>query len=265
MTLNCRSYEQFQEFKLNIKQANPEQGKTKKYDVALTFIKTYVNSNYLNTVPDKSGSTLSSQHGGKKIPVKELPFRTVECFFKEMVSVLRERCPDQKVPGSTTFRTAYENYNSSPRCLCKTRLLRQKGSHATCEVCINCSKLIQENGKRFGNKAKEVIRKYRTEHNEVQAGERDELNRNREKARRQEGAFLFGDFMSEYATKLPHFSYYGNNHSKEDSSNKSIGIRLYGVEVIYGPKIEGIFCYLVPGFIPGGNSYYNKTLFTFEA
>lgn len=229
----------------------PVADKAVKYNAALDFIKSYVTSNYLNTIPDKSGC--NSSNGNGDIPLKELPFKTNICFLKEMELHYVERgLSIESLPSYSVFCRAYDDYNSSPNCKCKTRFLRDKGAHATCEVCINCSKILQEKGKRFGSKGKDVIRKYRNTHMTMQDNERDELNANRAKARRRECAFFFGDFMSEYATKLPHVTYYGNNHSKEDASSKSIGMRLYGVEVIYG-NIEGIFCYLVPGYLPGGN------------
>lgn len=247
-----RSYEDLQALMEERRKENPSTNKKTKIDFAFDYINTYVNfGSYLNTIPDKSGT--KTVNDLSVIPVKELPFRTLDCFYKEMKATMIDRgYTEQNIPRETTFRRAFKHYNTSSNCRCKTRWLRQKGSHATCEVCINCSKLLQERGKRFNEPMKDVIRKYRTAHLEKQAGERDELNRNREKARRRECAFLFGDFMSEYTTKLPHIRYPANQSSKEDAKNKAVDIRLYGIEVIYG-EIEGIFCYLVPGYLPGGN------------
>ena len=98
-----------------------------------------------------------------------------------------------------------------------------------------------------------MIREYRSEHLKQQAGERAHVNRNRQLARDKEQVFIFGDFMSEWATKLPHFRWQDRT-SKEDAGN-SIGQRLYAAEVIYG-EIEGFICYIVDGFLPGGMSYY---------
>jgi len=87
------------------------------------------------------------------------------------------------------------------------RYLRCKGSHASCEVCLNASAILEDRSIRFGPEGRAIVRKHRTLHLEQQAQERDELARSRESARRRECIFLMGDFMSEFATKVPIIKY----------------------------------------------------------
>lgn len=96
-----------------------------------------------------------------------------------------------------------------------------------------------------------MLRSYRTGHLKQQSTERDHLNDNRQSARKKECAFLFGDFQSDWATKLPHIKFYRRN-SQSDANNQ-MGCRLYAVEVIYG-EIEGFLVYLVPGYLPHGKT-----------
>lgn len=72
-------------------------------------------------------------------------------------------------------------------------------------------------------------------------------------ARDKEHVFIMGDFMSEWATKLPHLRWQDRT-SKEDAGN-CIGQRLYAAEVIYG-EIEGFICYVVDGYLSGGTNCY---------
>lgn len=103
----------------------------------------------------------------------------------------------------------------------------------------------------FCNIACDLIRAYRHAHLQEQSQTRDFLNRNRELARNKKQILILGDFMSDWATKLPHIRSQGNRTSKEDAG-LNIGCRLYAAEVIYGDKLEGFICYLVPGHLPGG-------------
>ena len=104
----------------------------------------------------------------------------------------------------------------------------------------------------YTNIAKSLIRTYRGAHLYEQEMARQHLSRQRELARERELVFLMGDFMSEWATKVPHLRGPGGGLSKEDAG-LAMGLRLYAVEVIYG-DIEGFLCYLVPGRLPGGNT-----------
>lgn len=129
------------------------------------------------------------------------------------------------------------------------RFLRCKGAHASCELCLNAAKLLEARGKRkFNNKGREIIRLYRSLHLDQQAAEREELRQNRERARNGDFAFIFGDFMSEWTTKLPHVKW--NDRSSNEDSGPCIGTRVYAAQVIY----KGFFCYVVPGYLPGGKS-----------
>jgi hypothetical protein len=73
------------------------------------------------------------------------------------------------------------------------------------------------------------------------------LERCRQYARERKSLFIFGDFMSEWATKLPHIKWQ-NRHEKE---GQSIGTRVYAAQCIYG-EIEGFVVLVVPSFLPGG-------------
>jgi hypothetical protein len=124
------------------------------------------------------------------------------------------------------------------------------GAHASCELCLNASKLLEAKGsKRLNAKGLEQIRNYRSMHLDQQNIERLELEKNRNRARNKKCLFIFGDFMSEWSTKLPQMLFKGN-HSK-DEVNHTIGTRIYAAECIYG-EIEGIVSVVVPGFFPGG-------------
>lgn len=95
-----------------------------------------------------------------------------------------------------------------------------------------------------------MVRQFRHAHLEQQAQSRAYLNENRRLAREKQHLFVMGDFMSEYATKIPQMKSQGRT-SKADASY-SMGLRLFAAEVIYG-DIEGFICFLVPGHVPGGN------------
>lgn len=103
-----------------------------------------------------------------------------------------------------------------------------------------------------------MIRVFRSAHLQEQESARAHLNENRELARDRKQLFCHGDFMSEWATKLPHLRGPGNTLSKEDAGI-SMGLRLYAVEVIYG-DIEGFMCYLVPGHLPGGKLHSHESI-----
>lgn len=102
----------------------------------------------------------------------------------------------------------------------------------------------------FFNIANVLIREFRSSHLAEQDSARIHLNENRQLARDRKQLFIHGDFMSEWATKVPHLRSPGNRINREDVGI-SMGLRLYGAEVIYG-DIEGFICYLVPGHLPGG-------------
>lgn len=107
----------------------------------------------------------------------------------------------------------------------------------------------------------QLIRYYRGDHLSQQEIERLHLNENRRLARDRRQLFVLGDFMSDWSTKLPHIRSSANRTSREDAGN-NMGLRLYAAEVIYG-DIEGFICYLVPGHLPGGKTYYHDLACTY--
>lgn len=239
--------------------ANPSGKKCTQQQFCRDYIKGFVK--YLNAIPDKHGTKIQQNEA---IPVYELPFRGVYDFHKEMMEYyLAKEWSKDRIPKESTFRRALlsvarmrsatndkkqlSNENDISRKDFELRFLRCKGSHASCEVCLNAASILEDRSFGLGEKGKSIIRKYRSLHLSQQGAERDELAKSREAARNKECVFLMGDFMSEFATKIPQFRYANGRQSKEDMSNTHIGLALYGVEVIFG-KIEGIICYLVPGY-----------------
>ena len=265
---SVRSYEEYVESRTNKRLANPSGKKISKRKFCCDFITGYVKT--LNPIVDTHGITTVGNEAEDMLPVYELPFRGVLCFYKEFVSHCVDKgFSESKLPTDPTFRRAmkdisiekYSKKDKGYEChdlkerknqQFELRYLRCKGSHASCEVCLNASAILDDRSIRFGPDGRQVVRKHRTLHLQQQAEERNELTRSRECARKRECVFLMGDFMSEYATKVPIIHYKGQT-SKEDSStsNTHMGLALYGIEVIYG-NIECIFCYLIPGFVSHG-------------
>ena len=240
------------------------------------FILNYANK--ANPIADRNGVNADGR------PAKELPFRSVMDFHKEfIVCKTSDGMTEDFLPKIGTFKHVFQD--KEKKLPCELRFLRCKGAHASCEICVNASKLLENRSKRldhmgkqnsshcvkykccmvifsFCNIACDLIRSYRHAHLKEQSQTRDTLNKNREDARSKKHVYILGDFMSEWATKLPHIKSKGNRTSKADVG-LNMGCRLYAAEVIYGDKLEGFLCYLVPGHLPGGKNYlYNHDSYT---
>lgn len=93
-----------------------------------------------NPIADKHGVNTSGEL------VKELPFRSLEDFYKEFQSIKSsEGLSSDKIPGRTTFQNVM--LDKKKQLGYELRYLRCKGSHATCEVCSKAAILLDDKHK----------------------------------------------------------------------------------------------------------------------
>lgn len=126
---------------------NPKTGKFKSEFVTDYIIRF---SEQANPIADKNGVTSS---GGVQRMVKELPFKSGLDFYKEFLNYhIDEGFDPDKLPGKTTFCNVLAD--KKMRLPCELRLLRCKGAHASCEICVNASKLLENRSKNLSKRGK---------------------------------------------------------------------------------------------------------------
>ncbi len=114
-----------------------------------TFARDYIisYSEKANPIADKHGTSGSGK------PVKELPFKSAKCFYAEFVAYyVAMGYSTDALPSMSTFKIVLQDKeNLLP---CELRMLRCKGAHASCEVCLNASKLLENKNRKLDQKGK---------------------------------------------------------------------------------------------------------------
>lgn len=85
--------------------------------------------------------------------VKELPYRSAEDYYKEFVTTKTSEgwSPDTLPSRCTFLKVLQDKQNRLP---CVLRFLRCKGAHASCDICVNASKLLENRNKKLDQKGK---------------------------------------------------------------------------------------------------------------
>lgn len=143
------------------------------------------------------------------------------------------------------------------------RLTRGKGTFPTCDICNNANDMLASS-KSYTKRQREIIYQYKMYHLDQQAGEREALRLMKKKAQEMNETgqpkmlCIFGDGMTEYATRVPK---YGPNNNKKDKS--FFANRVFGVEVYCGP-IRGEILFHTDDFVQKGANFcvevYRRTL-----
>lgn len=88
--------------------------------------------------------------------VKELPFASVEDFYKEFQNIkLSEGFSVDKLPGRTTFKKVL--LDKKDELCCELRYLRCKGAHATCEICSKAAQLLDDKSRKLTKEGKTLL------------------------------------------------------------------------------------------------------------
>ena len=144
-----RTYAQF------IKRQNDKkQGKSTKKSICTKseFVFDYIikDTFQANPIADRNG--VCSTSGSNRL-VKELPYRSAEDYYKEFVTTkTSEGWTPEKLPSRSTFiKVLQDKYHKLP---CVLRFLRCKGAHASCDICVNASKLLENINKKLDQAGK---------------------------------------------------------------------------------------------------------------
>ena len=123
-------------------------------NVAKTSTKAEFARSYIISYSEKA-NPIADKHGisGTGKPVKELPFKSAKCFYAEFVAhYLTMGYSTDALPSVSTFKYVLQDKdNLLP---CELRMLRCKGAHASCEVCLNASKLLENKNRKFDQRGK---------------------------------------------------------------------------------------------------------------
>ena len=142
--LFLRTYEGYQQRQLD-KKGLVKKNSSKKTEFVRDYIIKYANQ--ANPIADKNGVNTAGK------AVKELPFRSTLDFYNEFQSsFVAEGFAADLLPGKTTFKTVVrDKQHMLP---CELRFLRCKGAHASCEICVNASKLLENKSKKLDKEGK---------------------------------------------------------------------------------------------------------------
>lgn len=136
-----RDYERYELYKSDKKAT--KQAKIRlptKSEYCREFVLRYADK--ANPIADRNGVNADGR------PTKELPFRSVLDFHKEFIACkLADGVAEDFLPKIGTFKDVFKD--KEMKLPCALRFLRCKGAHASCEICMNAAKLLENRSKRL--------------------------------------------------------------------------------------------------------------------
>ena len=225
--------------------ASSESGRRKlKFDHATSYIEQYALDH----------ACLSPYAGEEGLRI--MPFENVSQLYAEYKAYSKyESEQAAKIAKKEWFRRAWQVLYKAK----KVKFTRGKGTFPTCDICNHCNDMLSHAraaSKLFSRRQRDIIAKYKTQHQEQQAAERKALDLRKIQAKTSYGndgqpthCVIFGDGMTKYAGITPK---YGRRVSKGDYA--SFENRVFGVEVYCGP-IAGEILVHTDELVRGGANF----------